>query len=174
LQDAGVTRREADVLEALGDHLPNSEIATRLSISVRTVESHLSALLTKLEASDRHTLGHIARSVVVGPASSARLPLSLLELAKRGVFVGRQDELGLLRDRWADATSGRRRVVLVLGQLIKRVVRRAHRSRLLVLGTVRGTRLGGRLLDFADDLRRASTVPTSCHCTVLMRSTFWQ
>jgi hypothetical protein len=78
-------------LEALGDHLTNSEIATRLSISVRTVESHVSALLTKLHASDRHTIGQIARSVVVGPASSARLPLGLLELAERGVFVGRHD-----------------------------------------------------------------------------------
>jgi DNA-binding CsgD family transcriptional regulator len=282
LQEAGVTRREADVLEALGDHLSNNEIAARLSISVRTVESHVSALLAKLHVTDRNALGTIARRAVVGPASSARLPLSLLELAERGVFVGRHDELGLLRERWVEATTGRRRVVFAQGeagigksrlvaeiavvadrggalvllghcdeeafvayqpvvealtalveslpaevlagmvrgagaelvrllpglarfaartpaeasgsadalryrlfeavaslvaaacqdgpvllvledlhwadqptlQLIKHVVRRADRTRLLVLGTIRGTRLDGHLLTFADDLRR--------------------
>jgi DNA-binding CsgD family transcriptional regulator len=116
LREAGITRREADVLEALGDHLPNNEIAARLSISVRTVESHVSALLAKLHVTDRNALGAIARRVVVGPASSGRLPLSLLELAERGVFVGRHDELGLLRERWAEATTGRRRVVVIQGE----------------------------------------------------------
>jgi DNA-binding CsgD family transcriptional regulator len=140
LRQAGVTRREADVLEALGDHLPNSEIAARLCISVRTVESHVSALLAKLHAADRNALGTIARSVVVGPAASARLPLSLLELTQRGVFVGRHDELGLLRERWMEATTGRRRVVLVLGEagigksrLVAEIALAADRAGALVL-----------------------------------------
>jgi FixJ family two-component response regulator len=41
----GVSAREAEVLAALGEHLTDAEIATRLFISVRTVESHVSSLL---------------------------------------------------------------------------------------------------------------------------------
>ena len=48
-----VSAREAEVLDALGDHLTNAEIAQRLHISVRTVESHVSSLLRKLGAADR-------------------------------------------------------------------------------------------------------------------------
>jgi FixJ family two-component response regulator len=39
--DAGVSACEADVLSAVGEHLTNAEIAARVFISVRTVESHL-------------------------------------------------------------------------------------------------------------------------------------
>ena len=45
---AGVTAREAEVLAVIGGRLTNQEIAERLCISVRTVESHVSALLRKL------------------------------------------------------------------------------------------------------------------------------
>jgi DNA-binding NarL/FixJ family response regulator len=48
LTDAGVLAREAEVLALVGEHLPNVEIARRLFISVRTVESHVSSLLRKL------------------------------------------------------------------------------------------------------------------------------
>mgnify|MGYP003790833977 CR=1 FL=1 len=50
LSDAGVSAREAEVLAALGEHLTNAEIAQRLHISVRTVESHVSSLLRTLGA----------------------------------------------------------------------------------------------------------------------------
>jgi DNA-binding CsgD family transcriptional regulator len=116
LQQTGVTRREAEVLDALTRGATNAEIAARLFISVRTVETHISSLLSKLDAADRRELAVIARTVVVGPATSARLPLSLLELTERGPFVGRQDELGLLREGWAEAASGRRRAVLIVGE----------------------------------------------------------
>jgi FixJ family two-component response regulator len=45
LARAGVTEREAEVLSAVAQRLHNREIADRLYISVRTVESHISALL---------------------------------------------------------------------------------------------------------------------------------
>ncbi len=37
--------REAEVLDAVGAHLTNAQIAQKLNISVRTVESHVSSLL---------------------------------------------------------------------------------------------------------------------------------
>jgi DNA-binding CsgD family transcriptional regulator len=60
---AGVTAREADVLRLVGDGLPNAEIAQRLYLSVRTVEAHVSSLLTKLHARNRAQLATVAARV---------------------------------------------------------------------------------------------------------------
>ncbi|WP_410633124.1 ATP-binding protein [Amycolatopsis sp. cmx-4-83] len=51
-----ISPREREVLLALADRLTNAEIAERLFVSVRTVESHVSALLRKLDARDRRGL----------------------------------------------------------------------------------------------------------------------
>jgi DNA-binding CsgD family transcriptional regulator len=59
----GVTAREAEVLRLLGDGLSNAEIAARLYLSVRTVETHVSSLLTKLDAKSRGQL--TARSATI-------------------------------------------------------------------------------------------------------------
>jgi predicted ATPase/DNA-binding CsgD family transcriptional regulator len=64
LTDAGVSDREAEVLALLGEHLTNAEISARLFISVRTVESHVSALLRKLEVADRRALATLAPSLL--------------------------------------------------------------------------------------------------------------
>ena len=52
----GISARESEVLDLLGSHLTNAEIARRLLISVRTVESHVSSLLAKLGATSRQEL----------------------------------------------------------------------------------------------------------------------
>lgn len=50
---AGLTARQAEVLQLLGEGLTNIEIADRLFVSPRTVENHVSAVLTKLGSSTR-------------------------------------------------------------------------------------------------------------------------
>lgn len=53
LERAGVTKREADVLALIGDGLSNAEIAAKLYLSVRTVESHTSSLIRRLGVDGR-------------------------------------------------------------------------------------------------------------------------
>jgi DNA-binding CsgD family transcriptional regulator len=60
---AGVTAREAEVLDLLADRLSNREIAGRLFLSPRTVEKHVAALLAKLGCEDRGSLALLARSL---------------------------------------------------------------------------------------------------------------
>ena len=61
------------MLDAVAAHLSNAQIARRLHISERTVESHVSSLLRKLGAADRRELAGLA-SVVSSPAALAGLP----------------------------------------------------------------------------------------------------
>ncbi|MGH9157407.1 MAG: ATP-binding protein [Acidimicrobiales bacterium] len=58
---SGVTAREAEVLELVGERLGNKQIAARLFVSARTVEKHVASLLAKLAVPDRSTLVEIAR-----------------------------------------------------------------------------------------------------------------
>ena len=60
LAASGVTRKEAEVLAGLGEQLTNAEIAARMYVSERTVETHVSSLLRKLRASNRRELGRLA------------------------------------------------------------------------------------------------------------------
>ncbi|TMR35841.1 response regulator transcription factor, partial [Actinomadura geliboluensis] len=64
-----ISPREAEVLELVGEHLSNAEIAARLFISVRTAESHVSSLLRKLDVPDRRALA--ARAAASGRAAVA-------------------------------------------------------------------------------------------------------
>ena len=83
LAAAGVTAREAEVLAVIGGRLTNQEIAERLCISVRTVESHVSALLRKLGLPGRPALIQLARQLAAEPV----LPVPPTS------FVGRENEL---------------------------------------------------------------------------------
>ncbi|HLN66524.1 MAG TPA: LuxR C-terminal-related transcriptional regulator, partial [Streptosporangiaceae bacterium] len=87
LAAAGVTAREAEVLAVIAARQTNQEIADRLCISVRTVESHVSSLLRKLGLSGRSALIQLARLLSAEPL----LPVPPTS------FVGRDDELAQLR-----------------------------------------------------------------------------
>ncbi len=90
---ASLSPREREVLAALGGRLTNAEIAASLHLSVRTVESHVSSLLRKLDASDRGELA--AQATVLQPADGERRPVTGLPAA-RDSFVGRTEELAAL------------------------------------------------------------------------------
>ena len=59
----GLTARQIDVLQLLAIGLTYAEIAGRLHLSVKTVESHVSAVLTKLGAHNRREAVHRARDL---------------------------------------------------------------------------------------------------------------
>lgn len=86
---AGMSQREAEVLEAFGAHRSNAQIAGKLHISVRTVESHVSSLLRKFGVADRRDLADLAQTVLA-PATRPAGPLGLP--APWTSFVGRDRE----------------------------------------------------------------------------------
>ncbi|MEV0150759.1 MULTISPECIES: LuxR C-terminal-related transcriptional regulator [unclassified Nonomuraea] len=92
---AEISPREAEVLELVGAHLSNAEIAARLCLSVRTVESHVSSLLRKLEVPDRRALAQRAPEPAgAGPSHPAPvLPAPLTS------FVGRGSERAELTEK---------------------------------------------------------------------------
>ena len=51
-----LTRRESEVAELVARGMTNREIAARLYISTRTVETHVDHILTKLDLSTRTQL----------------------------------------------------------------------------------------------------------------------
>ena len=62
LRSAGLTVREYEVLRLLADRLGNREIADRLHLSPRTVEKHVSSLITKTGLPNRIALSEFAVS----------------------------------------------------------------------------------------------------------------
>ncbi|TDU87942.1 putative ATPase [Kribbella voronezhensis] len=97
-----MSAREAEVLEALGAHRSNAQIAGALHISIRTVESHVSSLLRKYGVADRRELADLA-GAQRGPGMSG-VP------AGRTTFVGRSHDTTAVRD-----ALERSRLVTLLG-----------------------------------------------------------
>jgi DNA-binding NarL/FixJ family response regulator len=62
----GLTSRQTDVLQLLTEDLTNAEIADRVSISTRTVDHHVSAILMKLGATSRSEAAEKAREALTG------------------------------------------------------------------------------------------------------------
>src|SRR5450432_3233930 len=99
-----ISPREAEVLELVGEHLTNPEIAERLFISIRTVESHVSSLLRKLDQPDRRSLATLAADRAaadpdgeVGTIVMAGAPPSFTS------FVGRGDDLAAVTEALGSA-----------------------------------------------------------------------
>jgi DNA-binding CsgD family transcriptional regulator/tetratricopeptide (TPR) repeat protein len=65
---AGLTARQLDVLRLLAEGQSNAQIARELVLSVRTVDSHVAAVLGKLGARDRHDAA--ARAAELGVLGS--------------------------------------------------------------------------------------------------------
>ncbi|GMQ98848.1 MAG: AAA family ATPase [Acidimicrobiia bacterium] len=59
---AGLTTRQAEVLDLLAEGLTNTEIADRLFVSQRTVENHVSAVLMRLDVPDRESAVEVGRA----------------------------------------------------------------------------------------------------------------
>jgi predicted ATPase/DNA-binding CsgD family transcriptional regulator len=97
-----VSPREAEVLAAVGERLSNAEIAAKLYISVRTVESHVSSLLRKFGVTDRWALAERAR--LVGADAPPLVPGGLAGVpAMWTTFIGRDRDRRLVLAALADA-----------------------------------------------------------------------
>jgi DNA-binding NarL/FixJ family response regulator len=68
----GLTRREAEILALLSEGLRNSAIAKRLFLSTKTVDHHVSAILTKLGVPSRAQAIATARRQSVKQNSETR------------------------------------------------------------------------------------------------------
>ena len=113
LGEKGVTKRERDVFDALADRLTNAEVAARFSISERTVETHVSALLRKLGAANRVELAALAKE---NRSTPVELPPMLLMRPRRSVCVGRREERSRLVDCWTRSSGGQTALVVVSGE----------------------------------------------------------
>ena len=109
IDGAGVSEREAEVLALVAERATNAEIAARLFVSVRTVESHVSSLLRKLDVPDRRALARLAAAPdeagsLRGDGAGTAIPAGSTApaLRQRAVpvpltsFVGRSSEVAAL------------------------------------------------------------------------------
>jgi predicted ATPase/DNA-binding CsgD family transcriptional regulator len=87
---AALTAKESEVLALVERRLTNAEIADQLFVSVRTVESHVSALLRKLGVTSRRELSGPGRAL---PRRAHRAP------ALRSTLIGRDADVAMIVKR---------------------------------------------------------------------------
>lgn len=118
LNERGVTRREREVLAALAERLTNAEVAARLSLSERTVESHVSSLLRKLDCSNRRELATRAKELLPDATTGGQppLPSMLALLSEAGQLVGREEQRNHLDRVWRRAEAGQTLVIVLAGE----------------------------------------------------------
>ncbi|HEV8623374.1 MAG TPA: AAA family ATPase [Acidimicrobiia bacterium] len=140
LQSAGVTRREAEVLAVLAERLSNAEIAKRLFLSERTVESHVSSLLHKLGVGSRAGLAEIGRCLESTVDALPPALASLLAADGAARFVSRVEELALAERVLGDPARKRAATLWITGEpgigktrLAAEIAQRAHAAGALVL-----------------------------------------
>lgn len=92
LAEAGLTPREREVFWLVTDRLRNREIAERLYISERTVESHVASMLRKVGGTDRSDLIALGVDLRERLGGDRELPQVLSS------FVGRTSEIEELSD----------------------------------------------------------------------------
>jgi len=85
LPDAGLTRRESDVLNFLASGASNREISRQLFLSEKTVKAHLAAVFRKLGVSNRTQAAMAAVAMGLGGASSQAVQrAALIASGQRG------------------------------------------------------------------------------------------
>lgn len=127
------------MLAALAERLTNAEIAARLFVSERTVESHVTALLRKLEATNRRELADIAKREQSLDRESG-LPAVLELLVEPAGFVGRRAERRRLGELWGRCVTGPSRIAVLAGEA------GIGKSRLAAEFAAEVDRSGGRVL----------------------------
>ena len=108
-----VTKREGEVLDAVRQRLSNAEIAERLFVSERTVESHITALLRKLQVPNRRALAEMAESLA---EPTRAVPPQLSALTEAGPFIGRHRELEEVVAWLTPAATAGPRASLITGE----------------------------------------------------------
>jgi DNA-binding NarL/FixJ family response regulator len=104
-EEISLTPREQEVLEMLGDGLPNRAIGQRLGISERTVKAHLTSIFHRLGVADRTQAALWAQRNADQRAIPSAAGTQLLEAVVQG-----EQELDQQRDRRGDerqADAGR-------------------------------------------------------------------
>ena len=114
LESTGVTARELEVLRCMDRRPTNAEIAAELFISLRTVESHISSLLRKLQVSGRRDLAAMAAQLAESTRSDLAAPLA--SVVDPGSFHGRSIEFNALWTAWSSTANGHRSTYVVLGE----------------------------------------------------------
>jgi len=113
VKGAGVTEREAEILALIARHLTNAQIADALFISTRTVETHVSAMLRKLDLADRRSLARQAEAVpgLLVKSGSRVLPVPVTS------FIGRAGERAALAAALAEHRDALARLAVTFARL---------------------------------------------------------